>query len=127
MPYPEKTMIHIKHIDNTSTAYDANFAIVRSLRRNDPKLIQVKDLSPSEDLFAYYIRLKHTHNWNIEKFKETFVPRYLSEIKNNPEAIKLIKNLKTLDSMNKQICVACYCKKVRSYVIGLYLQEYCNL
>lgn len=75
----------IRNIDNYVSICSECWIIVRSLKNpinvSGIKCQQVKELSPSWDLFTEYRRLKGSEEWNLDSFNRIYRPRFMSEIK----------------------------------------------
>ena len=107
------------------------WAIVRSLKHQKPGMIQVKDLSPSKELFHKYLSLKAVGRWNEATFKEIYVPRFLYEIRSNKKAIDLLNEIYKIDKAGGDIALVCFCheedKCHRSIIAGLLQAVGCNV
>lgn len=117
-------MIHITNIRNIMNGeYDEVWAIVRSLKSQSKALKQVTALSPSADLLGRYLALKGMGNWNAQTFTEVYVPQFLREMKENPEAKSALNYLWSQDKQGKNICLVCFCTDEtlchRSIIAGL--------
>lgn len=84
--------------------------IVRSLKNpinvSGIKSQQVKELSPSWDLFTEYRRLKESGDWDQDSFNRIYRPRFMSEMKASI-AQSYLKKLR--DANNNVLCV-CFCQ-----------------
>lgn len=84
--------------------------IVRSLKSpinvSGIKCQQVKELSPSWDLFTEYRRLKESEEWNLDSFNRIYRPRFMSEMK----ASIAQSYLKKLRDANGNILCVCFCQ-----------------
>lgn len=110
---------------------DECYAIVRRLKSTSPWIKQVKELSPSDDLLDGFHRLQYAGNWNAITFKDYYVPRFLTEIATNPEAVAWLNYLYQADRNGKTIGLACFCPDEslchRSIVAGLLSAVGCNV
>lgn len=83
--------------------------IVRSLKSpinvSGIKCQQVKELSPSWDLFTEYRRLKESGDWDQDSFNRIYRPRFMSEMK----ASIAQSYLKKLRDTNDNILCVCFC------------------
>lgn len=76
---------------NTFKRGDCDFtlAIVRSFKGSSDWIQQVPQLSPSPDLFRDYVHVwKPSGRWNHDTFKNEYVPRFLHQIANDPQALQ---------------------------------------
>lgn len=116
-------MIAIKNISQVNYKdHDEIWAIVRSMKRPNPNIRQVSELSPSWDLFSKYQELKKNGQWNEQTFQEIYVPQFIQEM-HNKKSIALLNQLYKLDKAGKNICLVCFCpdEKLchRSIIAGL--------
>lgn len=88
---------------------DERYAIVRSYKKPIPGVIQLPELSPSTNLFYKYLNMKKDGNWNIDSFKNIYVPWFLREMK-QPQAINALNKIWN-SAKTKDIVLACYCDK----------------
>ena len=96
-------MITVTNIHNINYAdYDEVWAIVRSLK-NPGKMKHVQELSPSWKLFKAYLNLRDVGNWNMESFRNIYVPVFLKEMQ-NPSAQRKLEELIELDRHGKRFC-----------------------
>lgn len=103
-------MIEIGNIRTLDPKFDGKqYLIVRSLKNPVKYAEQMIELSPSKSLFFDYLKWKKEGIWNEDTFKEKYMPRFLSEIKNNPKAIRELKNLIELDKQGEKIKLVCFC------------------
>ena len=93
---------------------DEAYSIVRNTK-NKSWLKNILDLSPSNELYSYYLTEKKNFRWTTEKFKNIFLPQYLNEIKNIPITFPKDKN----------IFLGCFCENenmCHRLILGLYLK-----
>lgn len=124
-------MIRITNIRNANSSFDENWAIVRSLKSNSQLLTQVTDLAPSFNLFLKFQELKKRNDWNFKTFESIYVPQFIYELRNNPDAIKRFEYLYTQDKLNKNICLVCFCTDEtlchRSIIAGILAGGGCDV
>ncbi|WP_099203906.1 DUF488 family protein, N3 subclade [Scatolibacter rhodanostii] len=126
-------MIEIKSIRNCKTEeYDEVWAIVRSLKSKSNKIRQVKELSPTSDLFFKYLKWKKDGVWNETKFKEEYVPQFLQNLKYGQEkGYEKLNELYQKDKDGKKIALLCFCtdEKMchRSIIAGLLQGVNCSI
>ena len=119
-------MVKIDTIRNVKKNTDVkrHFAIVRSMKNPIAGVKQVDTLSPSKELFFWYLNCKKQGNWTNDMFEKFYVPRFVSELKNNPKACKLISEI-VEHSKYENICLYCFCPDEtechRSIVAGILL------
>ena len=98
--------------------------IVRSLRSKINGTLHVPTLSPSKDLFYSYLNWKKAGQWSKAKFELEYVPRFINEMKHNPNAIVILNSL-CERSHNEDIALYCFCDDEslchRSIVAGILL------
>lgn len=119
-------MITITNIrDIEFEKYDAVWAIVRSSKRlnfNNQKFRHVPILSPSWDLFKYFIQLRNNNSWDVSTFQNNYVPLFLNEMCGQAQQRKL-HELCFLDSIGKSIALVCFCQDEelchRSIIAGI--------
>ena len=96
----------IRNIDNYVSICSECWIIVRSLKNpinvSGIKCQQVKELSPSWDLFTEYRRLKESEEWNLDSFNRIYRPKFMSEMKAQ-------SYLKKLRDANDNILCVCFC------------------
>lgn len=118
-------MIHIAQIQNICAPdYDEVWWIVRSPDNppKEEKLVQA--LAPSRELFRKYRDAFHAGQFNAEFFKNKYIPQFLGELSENPEAGKVLEYL-CRKSRSKNIVLGCYCENEklchRSIIAGILL------
>ena len=92
--------------ENTMILY-----IVRSLKESElPEFdfIHVPELSPCQELFDTYKKLKATDNWNRETFNSIYVPNFIRDMKYE-SSIEKMKYLVD-ESYKRDIGLFCYCR-----------------
>ena len=108
------------HARNESTVA---FAIVRSLSRPIDGVTQLDVLSPSKSLFYAYCGWKDAGQWNAAKFQDAYVPRFLSEIRNDKAAHLALKDIWERDRNGETVLLGCFCPDEalchRSIIAGL--------
>lgn len=115
-------MITVTNIRNINySVYDEVWAIVRSLK-NPGKMNHVPELSPSWSLFKKYLALRNAGQWNIDSFRNIYVPVFLKEM-HTAMARRKLEELIASDMQGKSICLACFCPDEtlchRSIVAGI--------
>lgn len=89
--------------------YDEVWAVVRSMKSNPKHLRHVPELSPSTELDRDYWNWKSAGKLNGAMFEENYVPRFIAELKANPDAKALLNKLYKMDKVGKRIALVCYC------------------
>ena len=112
--------------------FDEVWAIVRSMKYENPRIKQVQRLSPSPELFHKYLNLKAAGNWNKESFDNIYVPKFLHDIRYGDErGFEVLNELYKLDKQGKKIALCCFCPEEslchRSIVAGLLQAVGCNV
>ena len=119
--------------------YDENWLIVRKPDDFLPEFVKhVPAYSPSPDLFQKYREACQKKMFDQKFFNEVYVPQFVKELAENPEARALLQTLTDM-SRGKNIMLACYCETEtmchRSIIAGILLgmgaeisteQEYLN-
>lgn len=99
------------------------YAIVRSMAYPIANMSQLDVLSPSKDLFFWYRRMEKAGKWDRHAFDDEYVPRFLTEISNDPAARQALRDLWHRSRDGEHIALACYCGDEsmchRSIVAGL--------
>ncbi len=130
----EVLMLHIDNIKNIDkhVCSEEHWIIVRSLKNpiptpaNNPNSIvkQVAALSPSRELFYWYLNEKKAGRWGKNAFETGYVPRFINEIQKNRAAKALLTQL-TIASDVHDITLYCFCPDEtlchRSIVAGILL------
>lgn len=89
--------------------YDLVWAIVRSLKENRPGIIQVKELSPSYQLFKDYLHLKETGQWDDTAFNLMYVPEFVKGLVTDTQSQAKLRQLFELDHDGLNIAIGCFC------------------
>lgn len=112
--------------DGEKISIDSFFAIVRNNKKQ--WICNLDALSPSSKLYNYYLKEKKAFRWTAKNFEENFVPQYINEIKNNPQAMEIISKLIAAD---KNIFLGCFCENEclchRSILGGILLGLGCEV
>lgn len=95
--------------------YDEIWICCRSLpktlkqefRPNGKNIKWVPELSPSRELFTWYLSKKDRGEWNLKAFKEEYTPVFMEEM-SRPNAQLYLDILKTI-SKTKDVFVCCFC------------------
>lgn len=119
-------MIDIRRLDSTLRydEYDKIFLIVRSSKVNNPRIVQVPELAPSQELFFMYRKWVSEGVWSQETFDEKYVPWFLKDFVNNPNSSNALNLIYHLSEVKEErICLLCYCGNEsmchRSIIAGL--------
>lgn len=103
-------MIYVNNIRAVRTEdFDEVWAIVRSLKKPVPGIIQVPELSPSWKTFSDYMEQKKQGNWNYDTFVKQYVPNFIDDIHNNQKAFQTLNNLVKKHRNGKKIALVCFC------------------
>lgn len=100
------TITSIQHIK--AAKYDEIWAITRSNKRLPAQVIHVPELSPSWDLFQYYLNQKKADKWTMETFQTVFVPQFLQDLTAYIAQTKLTELIQK-HLQGKHICLYCVC------------------
>lgn len=101
-------MLAIGNIRDNFNGFDEVYYIVRSFKgKTDDTHKWVPTLSPSWDLFKYYLDLKNQNKFDYNTFLSGYVPRFLQEMQ-SPEAQKWLNYLVQV-SRTKNIALTCFC------------------
>lgn len=93
--------------------YDEVWIIMRHLKsvpeiiKHKPNVKHVPELSPSEELFSWYRKIKKEGRWIKPVFDNQYVPKFLLEMKNKESMNALNTLYKKSKSLN--ICIGCTC------------------
>ena len=89
--------------------YDYVFAIVRFMKPM-PGIRQLQVLSPDWDLFHTYRKLVAQDNWNTDTFETIYKPRFITQIKQDHDAMRWLDRLCNGDAKGCRIALACFCQ-----------------
>ncbi len=104
-------MIFLENAKTVDTnEYDEVWLITRKVSGPRKNMIWVPELSPSEDLFFKYCKLKREGKWNEESFKNQYVPVFIKEMTSETAKSKLNLLYEKSKSIPR-IAIACYCDK----------------
>lgn len=96
-----------------------------------PNVKIIKDLSPSEDLFRWYMTKKLKGEWNDHAFINTYVNAFLRDLAVNQDAKDRLNDLWLLDKQGKTILLVCVCQEERlchrSILAGILHGVGCNV
>lgn len=125
-------MITIKSIKNVKYEdHDHVWAIVRSMKYQNPNITQVAALSPPQELFRKYLEWRDLGVWTHELFLEKYVPEFLTYIHEDYWAQRFLGALVEFDRAGKDICLVCFCPDEtlchRSIIAGLLQGMGCNV
>jgi uncharacterized protein YeaO (DUF488 family) len=107
------TLGSFKDID--SSKYDEIWLIVRSLKDQSiltryPNVKHVPELSPSHELFSWYLSIKRRGWWDQSQFANYYVPTFIRETACSREAKDKLNELYCkAHTMHKNILVVCFC------------------
>ena len=105
------------------------------IKRNYELLMQpnvkvIDELSPSHDLFTYYLSKKQRGQWNKNTFLDTYAPWFLNSI-NNEDGRDRLNELWRLDKAGKTVLLICTCQEEdmchRSILAGILASVGCNV
>jgi uncharacterized protein YeaO (DUF488 family) len=107
----------------------------KPIKRNYELLMQsnvkiIDELSPSNDLFRYYLSCKEHKTWDEKRFKNKYVPYFLDSI-NNEDGRNRLNELWKLDRAGKTVLLLCTCQEEsmchRSILAGILASVGCNV
>lgn len=112
--------------------YDEALLIVRSASKipqqsfEKYRMTQVKELSPSSELFGKYLELRRNNNWNEETFDTIYVPQFIDEIVNGSSHETFGEKGHELNQIHrkvmngKTIAIVCFCDNefCHRYIVG---------
>ena len=102
---------------------DTCIAIVRSMRNPIAGVTQLDVLSPSRQLFYWYLDQSRAGCWNRDAFENGYLPRFLKEIRTNPAAGRALKSIWSRSRAGENIALGCFCADEttchRSIIAGL--------
>lgn len=108
---------------------EINQANYRLLMQPNVKIVD--DLSPSRDLFKWYMIKKTKGQWNMDTFINEYVPIFINEIVINQDAKDRLNQLWQLDREGKTVLLVCSCQEEqmchRSIIAGLLHGVGCNV
>lgn len=113
----------------------AKYDKTKLIKRNYELLMQqnvkiIDELSPSQDLFTFYLSHKQRGDWDETVFQDTYVPAFLRSI-NNEDARDRLNELWTLDRQGKTILLICTCQEEhmchRSILAGILASVGCTV
>lgn len=117
------TVTDLRHVKSAGGGDASRYAIVRSMSRPIAGVEQMDVLSPSKDLFFWYRRMANAGKWDETAFRTEYLPRFLREIRANPDARRTLKDLWRRSRDGESIVLACFCQDEamchRSIVAGL--------
>lgn len=95
-----------------------------------PNVKVIDDLSPSKELFTFYLSNKQRGTWDMDTFLKRYVPRFLKEI-NCEDGRDRLNELWQLDRAGKTILIICTCQEEnmchRSILAGVLASVGCNV
>ena len=88
-----------------------------------PTVQIIDELSPSKDLFTWFMVTKNNGKWNETAFHDVYVPRFLREMSSQQDSKDRLNELWSLDKQGKTILLVCSCQEEsmchRSIIAGL--------
>lgn len=123
------TITNIRNINPND--FDETWAIVRKYKGKSKNIVQVKELSPSPDLFCKYSYLLVSNMWDWESFQKVYVPQFLYELKyGDDHGYQYLNELYKMDKAGKKIALVCFCEDERlchrSIICGLLQAVRCD-
>ena len=96
-----------------------------------PNVKIIDELSPSKELFQFYMSCKNKGTWNGNTFIQKYVPRFIHEISSQQDSKDRLNELWYLDKQGKTILLVCSCQEEnmchRSIIAGLLHGVGCNV
>ena len=96
-----------------------------------PNVKIIDELSPSKDLFTWFMIQKQKGQWNKTTFHNIYVPRFLKEMSSQQDSKDRLNDLWYLDKQGKVILLVCSCQEEdmchRSIIAGLLHGVGCNV
>lgn len=104
-------MIMITNLETAKTLEaDTKYAVIRSYKYPVPGIEQIKELSPSWNLFREYMKLRENRMWNRTAFEESYAPKFVTEIAHDREARRILHRFLERDKAGETVILACFCK-----------------
>lgn len=95
-----------------------------------PNVKVIRDLSPSKDLFSFYLGSKRRGDWNMDTFLQKYVPAFLNYI-NCEDGRDRLNELWRLDKVKKSVLIVCSCQNEsmchRSILAGILASVGCDV
>lgn len=121
----EKIGSRFKQYDKTKIK-QANYRLLMQ-----PNVKVIDELSPSRELFQFYMSCKNKGTWNGNTFIHKYVPRFIHEIYSEQDSKDRLNELWSLDKQGKTILLVCSCQEEnmchRSIIAGLLHGVGCNV
>lgn len=96
-----------------------------------PNVKIIDELSPSKDLFTWFMTQKQKGQWNKTTFHNIYVSRFLKEMSSQQDSKDRLNDLWHLDKQGKVILLVCSCQEEdmchRSIIAGLLHGVGCNV
>lgn len=96
-----------------------------------PNVHIVDELSPSKDLYTFYLSCKDRGTWDYNTFTKRYVPRFIYEMSSQQDSKNKLNELWSLDRQGKVILLVCACQEEhlchRSIIAGLLHGVGCNV
>lgn len=88
-----------------------------------PNVHIVDELSPSRDLYTWYMSQRDRKQWTKEQFDNIYVPRFIKEMSTQQDSKDKLNELWQADRQNKIILLVCACQDEdmchRSIIAGI--------
>lgn len=95
---------------------DNKYFISRYIKNSDSirkyGFVQVKDLSPSENLIKQQMKAKSDKEWGEEAFNSWFEPAFRMEIKTSVPLRNALNQVYKLLKSGQDVVLACYCHDI---------------
>lgn len=121
----EKVGNRFKQYDKTRIK-QANYRLLMQ-----PNVKVIDELSPSHDLFTWYMLRRQKGEWNMNTFVNDYVPAFIRGIITNEDAKNRLNELWNLDRQNKTVLLVCTCQEEemchRSIIAGILHGVGCNV
>ena len=121
--------------EKTKSLRFAKYDKTKLIKRNYELLMQpnvkvIDELSPSQELFTFYLSNKQRGTWDKNSFLERYVPIFLKEI-NCEDGRDRLNELWRLDRAGKTVLLICTCQEEnmchRSIIAGILASVGCNV
>ena len=90
----------------TGKIIDKNYRLLMQ-----PNVKIISDLSPSRELFYWYLKEKRKGCWDIENFLLGYAPKFIKGLVENPDAKDRLNQLWSLDREGKTVLIVCSCSE----------------
>lgn len=96
-----------------------------------PNVKIIDELSPSRDLYTWYMLKRDRKEWDYQCFNDYYVPRFLKEMSSQQDSKDRLNQLWELDRQGKTILLICACQEEnmchRSIIAGILHGVGCNV